>query len=393
MLESLYLKSIEKKQEITEIFNQLHKDIDVENVLEDYNKYPFKPEKQTKTFIATDGSQNSKKFMSCFIYVIGSKTIVSKENNLLKEYEGSDILTLPTTQSQRLNKTLSRQMDILEYKSTIKTLQKYPDKIDYIYMDGSVLGKLQNFRITNELDVSVERLLKGQIMSFEDDLIKGDFKVELKYPNIKGILYNNITKMLEEKDSEKTFKDIEYDVIEYYEQLELLACIRHLIKYYHGKIIGISKTSTTRRFFNEQIPDAAVLDYVTTESGYTNPKHTKEVKTIITVDDTFKRPLNYPLYNDEIPHYNFITLFARFKDRRNVLKIEIPAIDNKEAEDIMKNIKSILDDISTSCTEGYPHILKKIHNEVVIKNKDVERIINKFTTIRENGEKTGRDML
>lgn len=393
MLESLYLKSIEKKQEINKIFEELHKDINVEKVKDAFNEYSFKPEKQTKTFISTDGSQNSKKYMSCFIYIIGSKTIVSMENRIIKEYEGSDILTLPTTQTQRLNKTLSRQMDILEYKSTIKTLQKYPNEIDYIYLDGSILGKLQNFRITNELEVYVESFLKEQIMDFEKDLINGDFNVELQYPKMKGAFHNHITKKLIERDCERKYEDIEYDVMEYYEQLELLACIRHLIKNYHGKIICVSKTSTTRRFFKEQIPDAAVLDYVTSKSGYTEPKDYNEIKAIITVDDAFKRPLNYPLYNNEIPTYHFITLFARFKDRKNVLKIEIPAINNGEAEDIMKNITSILDDISTSCTEGYPHILKKIHNEVVIKNKDVERIINKFTTIRENGEKTGRDML
>lgn len=393
MLESLYIKSIEKKDEIDEIIENFHKDINREEVKKQFNNYTFTPEKQSKTFISTDGSFNSTKYMPCFVYAIGSNTLISKSGQLIKEYEGSDILTLPTTQSTKINRTMSRQMDILENKSTLKTIQKHPDEIDYVYIDGSIQGKLQNFRITHELDPQIENYLKSSIISFENQLLNQDFEVELNYPNVKRTLELDIRQILEENEIDKTFEEIRYDVIEYYEQLELLACIRHIIKYYHQKIICISKTSTTRRFFKEQIPDATVVEYTTKESGYITPQIIEGNRIYITTDDNTIQTIDYPLYNNEIPFYNYVTLFVRFKYRANVLKIEIPVLKEIEADNTIANIESILEDISTTCTDGYPHILKKVHDEVVIKNKDMERVINKFPKLKELGEKTGRDML
>ena len=66
-----------------------------------------------------------------------------------------------------------------------------------------------------------------------------------------------------------------------------------------------------------------------------------------------------------------------------IIKIELPY----EADE--DEIRKILSDLKRDSVEGYPYLLKKAHNEVVIKNKDIDglsKIIGFY-------EKSGREML
>ena len=76
-------------------------------------------------------------------------------------------------------------------------------------------------------------------------------------------------------------------------------------------------------------------------------------------------------------------IFARLENNKNIIKIELPfyALED-EIRDILYIIKS-------NSTEGYPFLLKRAHNDVIIKNKDIKSL----SQIIEFTDKSGREML
>jgi NurA-like 5'-3' nuclease len=96
-----------------------------------------------------------------------------------------------------------------------------------------------------------------------------------------------------------------------------------------------------------------------------------------------KRQVDFPIENTELSNTPYKTFFAKLEENSNVLKIEIPYDVNTE------NIIDILNDLESISVNGYPHILKKAHDEVKIKSKHLERIARNMGLY----DKTGRDML
>jgi NurA-like 5'-3' nuclease len=179
------------------------------------------------------------------------------------------------------------------------------------------------------------------------------------------------------------YKDIETDVLLYLKQIEQLYCIYYILKEFKEKIICISKTSSTKSLFNESIPDSAVIEYTCNKSGFTHPREQSSNRIVREFGEE-KRTINYPIKNIELSETTFTTTFTKLEDKSNVLKIELP---RKISENELTNI---LNDLESISVEGYPHILKKAHDEVKIKSKDMKRMAKKIGLY---DIKTGRDML
>jgi NurA-like 5'-3' nuclease len=64
-----------------------------------------------------------------------------------------------------------------------------------------------------------------------------------------------------------------------------------------------------------------------------------------------------------------------------VIKVEIPVKDEDDVDKVKQNIKELLDDLYSCSINGYPYILKKVHDNVVITNKFMDRmeIVYEFT--------------
>jgi NurA-like 5'-3' nuclease len=159
----------------------------------------------------------------------------------------------------------------------------------------------------------------------------------------------------------------------YLENLENLMVISRLLKA-GQKIVAISKTSTNNEYFGLDIPDMALFDRNHRKQGYSKPIYPK-VSTKVKHD--------FPVENDFFRSITFTIFYARFEDNKNLLKFELPY---EASEEEIKNLLSIL---KSNCTEGYPYLLKKAHNDVVIKNRDMERLLRMMGFI----EKDGREML
>jgi len=178
--------------------------------------------------------------------------------------------------------------------------------------------------------------------------------------------------------SSKFFKLIENDFknkIEsmiYLENLESLLVISKLLMR-KEKVVAISKTSTNNDYFDCEIPDMAIFDKFKKE-GYSEPKY-------LNVSKRVKR--EFPVCNEFFRSLTFTIFYARLEDHKNILKFELPY---KATEDEIKNILSV---IKGNSVEGYPYLLKKAHNDVVIRKTDIERLSKIIGFL----EKSGREML
>ena len=92
---------------------------------------------------------------------------------------------------------------------------------------------------------------------------------------------------------------------------------------------------------------------------------------------------NFPVYNEFFKGLTFTIFYARLDNFKNVIKVELPYEANES------EIRRILSKIKCVCADGYPHLLKKAHHDVVVKKTDLERMHGLMGFI----EKTGREML
>ncbi|WP_162685900.1 DNA double-strand break repair nuclease NurA [Methanosphaera sp. BMS] len=379
MLESLYEKMIERKDQIQEEFDSLHEDINPEEIDRLFKPHTFEKTIQDKTFISTDGSHNSKKYLDGILYAVGAVTLLSRpDESIIPESEEADVRTYTATNLEGFNQYISTYMEILELKNTLKSLKNNENTIDYILIDGSLRGQLHHFNVNNELNQQIKTILLGIIKKFEKKLDDNSFDVELDYYNNIGYIKQQVIQKAKESNDEELsnfkYENFEEEIQNYYTGLELLACITHLINNYSEKIVCISKTSRTNKLFDEKIPDSAVLEYFTTESGYTIPAVTDNKKLVRPLNQNRFTSLEYPLYNDKILNYHYITLFARLENKKHVIKIEIPLKNKDNVNKILDNIVNILDDLYSCSINGYPYILKKVHDNVVITNKFMDRM-------------------
>lgn len=386
MLEPLYEKTITRKREINNFFNNIQNNIDTKKIKNEYHEHEFNQEKQEKTLAAIDGSFNKIKFMACFVYAIDSQTIVSDpKKGLTKESSTGDINIISSTRSRTIDNILSMHMNILELKSTIDTLQRFPD-IDYMLMDGTLRGTLMNFSTNYDLDEFIKGYL-DRISSQIDKIISNkNFPLEVTTITHKNEILYETEKELKDKGSDIDIHEIEDEVLRYYEGLEQLCCINYLLENFKDKIICISKTSSTKSFFNENIPDAAAIEYTCKNPGYTNIKHETTNKLVRHINENKVVLIDYPIHKSTFSNTTYSICYARLSKRSNILKIEIP---HEIKKDDYATIENILNDLYSASIDGYPYILKKAHNEVIIKHKDMKNIVNKLEVM----EKTGRDML
>ncbi|MCE7698781.1 MAG: DNA double-strand break repair nuclease NurA [Methanobacterium paludis] len=119
--------------------------------------------------------------------------------------------------------------------------------------------------------------------------------------------------------------------------------------------------------------DMAIFDKFKKE-GYSEPKY-------LNVSKRVKR--DFPVCNEFFRSLTFTIFYARLEDHKNILKFELPY---RATEDEIKNILSV---IKGNSVEGYPYLLKKAHNDVVIRKTDIERLSKIIGFL----EKSGREML
>lgn len=232
-----------------------------------------------------------------------------------------------------------------------------------LIFDGDRLDNIENI----ELDATYHQKfltdkLRAKMSIFEiENAIRAIEEKDVDYYMIDGSLLGDIIRPApNDKDLQKL----------YIEKLDNLA---NILKY-KDKMIAISKTSTSNDYFNNNIPDMSIFERFNKMEGYSNPKYinvNSQVKREFMIHDSFFKSLDFTIF------------YIRLDDYKNILKVELPyKADNDEVEEIISIIKR-------DSVEGYPYLLKKAHQDVIIRNSD----INDLSKILGLYEKTGREML
>ena len=347
MLKSLYVKALNNRRylqpepEKTSDFSLKDKWFDK----------PFAKSKKEFSIAAGDGSFNIKKFLMFNYCPVSAESIIYDGD--LKSIEQSEIFEIKHVPF--LKELIPNYMSIFELKCCLKTINEYD--VDYYLFDGSIFGDLQNHYPKGAKQPSDIRkqLTPGVLKLFEDN-INDLSNLDLSFPEIKKKVYVHVS-----GEGEDDFKENEMDIYNLYlSSIEKLLVLREVLKK-NKKIISISKTSSNSELFHSNAPDIAILDQFTEKQGISKLIHKK-------VESSTAIP--FPIYNDFFNGLWFTIFYVRLKENKNVLKVELPYYVEDEDE-----IREIVEIIKRDSAEGYPYLLNKAHNDVIITNKHVDELL------------------
>lgn len=355
MLESLYEKALKKRKEINNAFT---KDLELIKINPNdlWMDYQSKTRTSDFTISGGDGSFNQKRFISSILYAVDAECLVY-DGHTLNKIESSEVNIIPPYKYVR--DILRNYMSIMEIKNSYHAYKKY--NVDLSLFDGSILGNIiRPFPVENELPSTIKEKINKIYRPRLEKILKNEKEV--------GLASSQFSSEIEEE-----FDDYKIESMIYLENLENLLALGMFLKETRN-IAAISKTSIRTDYFNINIPDIAIFENYCKKEGYSQLFYQD-------VNTTVKR--DFPILNKFFRDLKFTVFYCRLEDHKNVLKIELPFQASE------KQIIEILEKIKVVNAEGYPYLLKKAHNDVVIKVKDMEKLKKILNLI----ERTGRDML
>lgn len=342
MLNSLYEKAITKRGFIHDIDSQT----DVKSKLEDkwFNRDILESNADF-SIAAGDGSFNKKKFLTTNFCAVGAESIIYDEGNI-KKIDDSDIFDIPHVSF--LDELLGNYMAIYELKCALRAINDYD--VDYYMFDGSILGNLQNaFPRGAKLPLKLKSHLdEGLLKAFEERLVIN--KYGLAFPEIRDSL-----NLVELPKNENSNKIEEYNL--YLASIEKIVLLKELLQF-RKRIISISKSSSDNDLFQWNIPDIAFLDKFTEKQGISSIKYRQVHEKVA-----------FPYFGDLFKSITFTIFYIRLQDKKNVLKVELPYKASKE--EVFELIKKI----NKLTVQGYPYLLNRAHNDVVITNKNIKELL------------------
>ena len=340
MLNSLYEKAIAKRGFIGEIPS----DNNVDSQLE-YNWFDRIIGESSEDFsiAAGDGSFNKKKFLTTNFCAVGAESIIY--DGEIKKIDDADIFEI--SHVSFLDELLSNYMSIYELKCALRAINEYD--VDYYMFDGSILGDLENafpigapmpFKIRDNLDDSLLQEFKRRMSITPYGFV---------FPQIKERVLADVSTHKEYENRE------DFDL--HLASIEKIILLREILEN-KRKIISISKTSSDNELFGWNIPDIAFLDKFTKKQGVSKLKYRRVFKNAA-----------LPYFNDFFKQLKFTVFYVRLQDNKNVLKVELPY---KATE---KEALKILEKINVLSVQGYPYLLNKAHNDVVITDRNMKELL------------------
>ena len=341
MLNSLYEKAIAKRG----LNFDIEPTADIESQLEHkwFNR-TIGESSADFSIAAGDGSFNKKKFLTTNFCAVGAESIIY--DGEIKKIDDSDIFDIPHVSF--LDELLSNYMAIYELKCALRTLKDYD--VGYYMFDGSILGDLQNaFPRGAKLPAKIKDNL--------DDSLLAEFSSRLNtrpygllFPGIRDDL--KLVELPKREDS-----NILNETNLHLAAIEKIILLREILEY-RKRIISISKTSSDNELFHWNIPDIAFLDKFTKKQGMT----------VIRYREVYKKA-PFPYFNDFFKNLTFTVFYVRLQDHKNVLKVELPYRATKE------DVFEIIRKINVLSVQGYPYLLNKAHNDVVITDRNMKELI------------------
>ncbi|CDG64410.1 MAG: double-strand break repair nuclease NurA [Methanobacterium sp.] len=352
MLDSVYIKAKRKRDLIKQKVDEI--EYPVVDASQQWVDYPIEENGLKGNIAAGDGSINKIRFLPFIFYAIDAEGIVHTHDGL-KRIESTEVDII--SHHKYVEDRLRSYMGMFEIKNALRMIKEY--EVDLFLFDGSILGNIiRPFPIERELKERSKEIIREKYLPLLEEKLKKSTDIRI-----------NSSEFL--NDIENEFEE-DVEPMIYLENLESLLVISDLMEK-REKIVSISKTSTSTEYFNTKIPDMAIFDMHSKNQGYSRPRYSSvsEVKH------------DFPVRNSFLKSLTFTIFYARLEDYKNILKFELPYRATEE------DIKVLLKTIKTISAEGYPLLLKKAHNDVVIRKNDLNNISNIMGFL----DKKGREML
>ncbi|MCD6482802.1 MAG: DNA double-strand break repair nuclease NurA [Candidatus Aenigmarchaeota archaeon] len=344
MLHDLIHATLKKKPEIESKLIDVEKEIDGSFISSKWIKTNFRENRVS--IVAEDGSYNAKKYRTFVLYAISSTAIILKNRITSRKFIDVDVIE-PT---YYFEEKLKLRMTLAELEMLYKTLNEFNPELALI--DGSLIGEIIRPLYTEE---ELDKLRK--------EGVKHNFLPDIENSLGKEILF------MKKKENE-----LEKSVLDFAEYIEYLDALYHLLKDYGSRLVAISKTSSSSSMFEMRFSDIMLFERFASGEGHSLPYHFKAKEKI-------KRGI--PLHEHFFKELDFTIFYLRLGENTNVLKIEVPRhIKEDEIVSIAEKLKAI-------SVDGYPYLLKKAHEETVIKNRYIEKIAQILGIV----DRTGREML
>ena len=355
MLNTLYEKAIAKRGFILDIESDSNLDSQLEA---NWFSRQFNESPEDFSIAAGDGSFNKKKFLKSNFCAVGAESIIY--DGEIKKIDDADIIEI--SHVPFLDELLGNYMSILELKCALRAINEYD--VDYYMFDGSILGDLEN-----AYPRGVE--LPSKIRDNLDDALLHEFERRLEITPY-GFVFPQIKdKVLVDVSVNEDFMDKE-DFDLHLASIEKIILLKKLLEN-KKKIISISKTSSDRDLFGWNIPDISILDKLTDKKqGISKLDYRRVYKNAA-----------FPYYNDFFKQLQFTVFYVRLQDNKNVLKVELPY--KASVGDVVR----VLEKINVLSVQGYPYLLNRAHNDVVITDRNIKELLK----IAKIYETTNREML
>ena len=355
MLNSLYEKAITKKDFVYNIEPTADIDSQLNGKWFDRN---INKSQLDFSIAAGDGSFNKKKFLKANFCAVDAESVIY--DGEIKKIEDGDIFDIPHVSF--LDELLSNYMSIYELKCALNAIKNH--NVDYYLFDGSILGDLDNaYPRGAKLPSQIRDNLNNDLLNeFEKRLDFTEFG--FVFPQIRDSRWGNHIK----KDDPKIIEEFNLQLA----SIEKIILLKEILQY-RKKIISISKSSSDNGLFQWNIPDIAVLDRFTEKQGLSLIKNDFKV---------FDKAA-FPFFNDFFKGLNFTIFYVRLEDYKNIFKVELPYKASNE------EVFRIIEKLRVFSAQGYPYLLNMAHNDVVIKDKN----INELLKIAKIYETTNREML
>lgn len=362
MLDSLYEKALENRKTINDTLKR-----DLNAIKMDENKWiphPFKEVDTGLTISASDGSYNKKRFIGFFLYAIDAECLIFNKNGLDK-VGVSDVNVIPPYKYP-IEGILGNYMSILEYKTSLKALRDH--NVDVTLFDGSIRGNLlRSSPAEKRLTTKQKDAIRGLYVPVLEESLKDTDEIKIESYELQESVAEN-------------FPGNKIEAMLYLQNIEKLMSIGTILKETKN-IVSISKTSITTDYFGSNVPDIAIFEQLCKKQGYTDPIPLDAQPFYQIAEKAVKG--DFPIMDDFFKGLSFTVFYARLEDYKNVLKFELPYKASK------KEIINIIEALKGISPEGYPYLLKKAHNDVVISKSDLERLSNIIGFL----QKSGREML
>ena len=310
LIKEIYESLISKKAEIERQLQFLDdiRNLEIEKKVKE-KWIEYKPKEAIGKFIAIDGGEWVKELRSGTLYIINAEVIKA---------EGSNITTLDTKgligvlrPGNLARENVSLMMQLLELKLAFN----YGNEADYILLDGSLSKKI------------------------------GDHEFKEKDSTLDDIEINDKIYALEESNEKNMHK---------YLIAENHVVISRLIEKYKDKLLWVSKKSKSTELFGENVSDVALLDLLTSETGYSEPlEKSINGKNLLSL-----------IASQKLDNAKYYSSYVRLSKGGKILKIDM----------FTRDIEKITDLLSTISIKGYPYPLLKVHTDVKVTRQDIERI-------------------